>query len=109
MKSKKCALVSQPHLKVPFRGKKHILMLTSRISFGIAATCEFRFLSGLLLFHIPFVEYSGEDYSNSHDAVGLTASLQSPTSTFYYWYGEITPDENEVAQLKTTYKAYLKR
>ncbi|XP_056876595.1 28S ribosomal protein S18b, mitochondrial [Takifugu flavidus] len=64
---------------------------------------------GLLLFHIPFVEFSGEDYSNSHDAVGLTASLQPPASPYYSWYGEIIPDEAEVAKVKKTYKAYLKR
>lgn len=67
-------------------------------------------LSGLLPFQIPYVEFSGQDYSNSHDAVGLTPPPQSLTSgdTWYKWYGEITPDENEVAKVKKTYKAYLK-
>lgn len=55
------------------------------------------------------MEFSEEDYSNSHDAVGLTASLQPPASTYYSWYGEITPDEEEVAKVKKTYKAYIKR
>ncbi|KAE8282407.1 28S ribosomal protein S18b, mitochondrial [Larimichthys crocea] len=65
---------------------------------------------GLLPFEIPFVEFSGEDYSNSHDAVGSTPPPPSLTSgdTWYKWYGEITPDENEVAKVKKTYKAYLK-
>lgn len=56
------------------------------------------------------MEFSGEDYSNSHDAVGLTPPPQSLTSgdPWYKWYGEITPDENEVAKVKKTYKAYLK-
>ncbi|XP_073319367.1 small ribosomal subunit protein mS40 [Pagrus major] len=65
---------------------------------------------GLLPFQIPFVEFSREDYSNSHDAVGSTPSPQSLTSgdTWYKWYSEIMPDENEVAKVKKTYKAYLK-
>ncbi|KAK9526394.1 hypothetical protein VZT92_015095 [Zoarces viviparus] len=66
---------------------------------------------GFLPFQIPYVEFSGEDYSNSHDAVGSTPPAQSLTSgeTWYKWYSEITPDENEVAKVKKTYKAYLKR
>ncbi|KAI3357998.1 hypothetical protein L3Q82_002961 [Scortum barcoo] len=65
---------------------------------------------GLLPFEIPYVEFSGEDYSNSHDAVGSTPPPQSLTSggNWYNWYGEIKPDENEVAKIKKTYKAYLK-
>ncbi|XP_037650688.1 28S ribosomal protein S18b, mitochondrial [Sebastes umbrosus] len=65
---------------------------------------------GLLPFQIPYVEFSGEDYSNSHDAVGSTPPPRSLTSgdTWYKWYSEITPDENEVAKVKKTYKAYLK-
>ncbi|XP_030268227.1 small ribosomal subunit protein mS40 isoform X1 [Sparus aurata] len=65
---------------------------------------------GLLPFQIPFVEYSGEDYSNSHDAVGTTPSPPSLTigDTWYKWYSEMTPDENQVAKVKKTYKAYLK-
>ncbi|KAG8004974.1 28S ribosomal protein S18b [Nibea albiflora] len=66
--------------------------------------------TGLLPFEIPYVEFSGEDYSNSHDAVGSTPPPPSLTSgdAWYKWYGEITPDENEVAKVKKTYKAYLK-
>ena len=65
---------------------------------------------GLLPFQIPFVEYSGEDYSNSHDAVGTTPSPPSLNigDTWYKWYSEITPDENQVAKVKKMYKAYLK-
>lgn len=66
-------------------------------------------LSGLLLFHVPFMDFSGEDYSNSHDAVGLTASLQPPASTLYEWYAQRTPDEEEVARVKKNYEAYLQR
>lgn len=66
-------------------------------------------LSGYLLFYVPFMDFSGEDYSNSHDAVGLTASLQPPTSTLYHWYAEITPDEEEVASVKKKYEAYVKQ
>ncbi|XP_026011233.1 small ribosomal subunit protein mS40 isoform X1 [Maylandia zebra] len=65
---------------------------------------------GLLPFQIPYVEFSGEDYSNSHDAVGSTPPPSSLTlgDNWYTWYGEILPDENEVAKVKKTYKAYLK-
>ncbi|XP_035489020.1 28S ribosomal protein S18b, mitochondrial isoform X1 [Scophthalmus maximus] len=65
---------------------------------------------GLLSFQIPYVEFSGEDFSNSHDAVGSTPSPPSLTSgdTWYYWYSEIMPDDREVAKVKKTYKAYLK-
>ncbi|XP_070702186.1 small ribosomal subunit protein mS40 [Pempheris klunzingeri] len=65
---------------------------------------------GLLPFQIPYVEFSGEDYSNSHDAVGSTPPPPSLTSgdTWYKWYGEIELDENEVAKVRKTYAAYLK-
>uniref|UniRef100_A0A3P8SHV2 Small ribosomal subunit protein mS40 n=1 Tax=Amphiprion percula TaxID=161767 RepID=A0A3P8SHV2_AMPPE len=65
---------------------------------------------GLLPFQIPYVEFSGEDYSNSHDAVGSTPPPPCLTTsdTWYTWYREITPDDNEVAKVKTTYKAFLK-
>ncbi|XP_038581531.1 28S ribosomal protein S18b, mitochondrial [Micropterus salmoides] len=65
---------------------------------------------GLLPFQIPYVEFSAEDYSNSHDAVGSTPPPQflTPGNTWYKWYGEIQPDENDVAKVKKTYKAYLK-
>ncbi|KAM9307020.1 small ribosomal subunit protein mS40 [Pholidichthys leucotaenia] len=64
---------------------------------------------GLLPFHIPHVDFS-EDYSNSHDAVGSTPPPPSLTAgdNWYYWYGAITPDQNEVAKVKKLYKAYLK-
>lgn len=67
-------------------------------------------LLGLLPFAIPHMEFSGEDYSNSHDAVGSTSPPQSLASgdPWYKWYSEITPDENEVAKVKKTYKTYLK-
>ncbi|XP_017292939.3 28S ribosomal protein S18b, mitochondrial [Kryptolebias marmoratus] len=65
---------------------------------------------GLIPFQIPHVNFSGEDYSNTHDAVGPTPPPPSLTSgeTWYPWYGEITPDDNQVAKVKKTYKAYLK-
>ncbi|XP_029299090.1 small ribosomal subunit protein mS40 [Cottoperca gobio] len=65
---------------------------------------------GLLPFQIPHVEFSVEDYSNSHDAVGSTPPPQVITSgdPWYKWYSKITPDEHEVAKIKKTYKAYLK-
>ncbi|KAK6323955.1 hypothetical protein J4Q44_G00062940 [Coregonus suidteri] len=62
---------------------------------------------GLLPFQVPQVDFSGEDYSNSHDAVGSTPP--PPTMTpWYRWYYTIQPDETEVAKVKKTYKAYLK-
>lgn len=66
---------------------------------------------GLLPFQIPHVEFSGEDYSNSHDAVGLTTPPPFLISAepWYKWYKEITPDNDKVDQVKKTYKAYLKR
>lgn len=67
-------------------------------------------LLGLLPFQIPYVEFSGEDYSNSHDAVGCTPPPPSLTfgDTWYKWYGALTPDEEQVAKIKKMYKAYLK-
>ncbi|XP_068189943.1 small ribosomal subunit protein mS40 isoform X1 [Antennarius striatus] len=66
---------------------------------------------GLLQFQIPYVEFSGEDYSNSHDAVGSTPRPPALTDgdTWYKWYSEIIPDEKEVAKVRKTYKAYLKQ
>ncbi|XP_015253408.1 PREDICTED: 28S ribosomal protein S18b, mitochondrial [Cyprinodon variegatus] len=63
---------------------------------------------GLLPFQIPHVDFSGEDYSNSHDAVGLTPPPPLSSEPWYKWYGEITPNEKKVEQVKKTYKAYLK-
>uniref|UniRef100_A0A3Q3FB18 Small ribosomal subunit protein mS40 n=1 Tax=Labrus bergylta TaxID=56723 RepID=A0A3Q3FB18_9LABR len=65
---------------------------------------------GLLPFQIPYVEFLEEDYSNSHDAVGSTPPAPSLMSgdSWYTWYGDITPDEGEVAKVKKTYRAYLK-
>lgn len=67
-------------------------------------------LSGLLHIQVPYVDFSGEDYSNSHDAVGSTPQPQTSIGRdcWYYWYGEIPADEHEVAKVKKTYKAYLK-
>ncbi|XP_054620761.1 28S ribosomal protein S18b, mitochondrial [Dunckerocampus dactyliophorus] len=65
---------------------------------------------GFLPFQIPYVDFVGEDYSNCHDAVGLTPPAPSLASNedWYKWYGEITPDDNEVAKVRKMYKAYLK-
>ncbi|KAM9737518.1 small ribosomal subunit protein mS40 [Menidia menidia] len=65
---------------------------------------------GLLPFQIPHVEFSGEDYSNSHDAVGCTSPPPSLAAgaSWYDWYGEVSPDPSEVAKVKRLYKAYLK-
>nr|XP_023665571.1 28S ribosomal protein S18b, mitochondrial [Paramormyrops kingsleyae] len=64
---------------------------------------------GLLPFQVPFVDHSGEDYSNSHDAVGCTPSRPSVTADepWYPWY-LAQADESEVAKVKKIYKAYLK-
>lgn len=65
---------------------------------------------GLLPFQIPYVEFTAEDYSNSHGAVTTTPPPPFLTSgeTWYKWYDQITPDEEEVAKVKKLYKAYLK-
>ncbi|XP_061822782.1 small ribosomal subunit protein mS40 isoform X2 [Nerophis lumbriciformis] len=65
---------------------------------------------GFLPFQIPHVDYAGDDYSNSHDAVGVTPPAPCLTSRedWYRWYGKIIPDENEVAKVRKTYKDYLK-
>ncbi|XP_019724330.1 small ribosomal subunit protein mS40 [Hippocampus comes] len=65
---------------------------------------------GLLPFRIPYVDFAGEDYSNCHHAVGFTPPAPPLKSgdDWYKWYGEITPDQNEVAKVRKTYKAYLK-
>ncbi|KAJ8267391.1 hypothetical protein COCON_G00125630 [Conger conger] len=65
---------------------------------------------GLLPFQVPYVEFTGEDYSNSHDAVGHTPPPPCLTSgeTWYEWYGSLQPDESEVARIKKVYKDYLK-
>ncbi|KAJ8367669.1 hypothetical protein AAFF_G00313690 [Aldrovandia affinis] len=65
---------------------------------------------GLLPFQVPYVDHSGEDYSNSHDAVGHTPAAPSVTSgdPWYSWYGTLQPDEREVARVKRVYKDYLK-
>uniref|UniRef100_A0A1A8KWN8 Small ribosomal subunit protein mS40 n=1 Tax=Nothobranchius kuhntae TaxID=321403 RepID=A0A1A8KWN8_NOTKU len=62
---------------------------------------------GLLRFQIPHVEFSGETYSNTHDAVGSTPPPPSG-ETWYWWYGNIEPDPSKVAQVMKTYKNYLK-
>uniref|UniRef100_A0AAV2K2L7 Small ribosomal subunit protein mS40 n=1 Tax=Knipowitschia caucasica TaxID=637954 RepID=A0AAV2K2L7_KNICA len=65
---------------------------------------------GFLPFQIPYVDFTKEDYSNSHDAVGSTPPPPLLTSgeSWYKWYSQITPDESQVAKVKRKYKAYLK-
>lgn len=65
---------------------------------------------GFLPFQIPYVDFTGDDYSNSHDAVGSTPPPQSLKSgeSWYKWYSQLTPDESEVDKVKKMYKAYLK-
>ncbi|XP_072532037.1 small ribosomal subunit protein mS40 [Salminus brasiliensis] len=65
---------------------------------------------GLLPTELPFVDYAGEDYSNSHGAVGHTPPPPSKTTDepWYSWYGHIEPNERELARVKKIYKAYLK-
>ncbi|XP_074543470.1 small ribosomal subunit protein mS40 [Halichoeres trimaculatus] len=64
---------------------------------------------GLLPFQIPRADFSGEDYSNSHDAVGSTPPPLTSNDSWYSWYDEITPDKMEVSKVRKTYRAYLKR
>ncbi|XP_031441478.1 28S ribosomal protein S18b, mitochondrial isoform X2 [Clupea harengus] len=66
---------------------------------------------GLISVHAPHVDFSGEDYSNSHAAVGSTppTPVVKAGESWYYWYGNIDPDERELARVKKIYKAYLKK
>ncbi|XP_070995627.1 small ribosomal subunit protein mS40-like, partial [Oncorhynchus clarkii lewisi] len=61
---------------------------------------------GLLPFQVPHVDFSGENYSNSHDAVG-SAPPPPIMTPWYRWYHTIQPDETEVAQDKKTNEAHL--
>ncbi|XP_062866234.1 28S ribosomal protein S18b, mitochondrial isoform X2 [Trichomycterus rosablanca] len=65
---------------------------------------------GLIPSQLPVVDFSGEDFSNSHGAVGCTPMPPSYThgEPWYNWYSDITPDERELARVKKIYKAYLK-
>ncbi|XP_051992719.1 28S ribosomal protein S18b, mitochondrial [Xyrauchen texanus] len=65
---------------------------------------------GLIPGQLPHVDYSKEDYSNTHGAVGQTPAPSSLTSgePWYPWYGSIKPDERELVRVKRIYKAYLK-
>lgn len=71
--------------------------------------------NGFLPFQIPYVDFRGEEYSNSHDAVGSTppppstTEVESMGDSWYKWYGQLTPDESEVAKVKRKYKDYLKK
>lgn len=69
------------------------------------------FLSlGLIPTQLPSVDYSGEDFSNSHGAVGRTPLPPAYThgEPWYAWYGDLEPDERELARVKKIYKPYLK-
>ncbi|RXN12527.1 28S ribosomal mitochondrial-like isoform X2 [Labeo rohita] len=65
---------------------------------------------GLLSAQLPHVDYSKEDYSNTHGAVAPTPAPFSLSSgeLWYPWYGSIKPDERELARVKRIYKDYLK-
>ncbi|XP_046875505.1 28S ribosomal protein S18b, mitochondrial isoform X1 [Hypomesus transpacificus] len=65
---------------------------------------------GLIPFQVPYVDFTGEDYSNSHDAVGCTStpSALAKGEAWYKWYHRIEPDEKELSKIKRLYKAYLK-
>lgn len=65
---------------------------------------------GLMPLQVPHVDFSGQDYSNSHAAVGNTPPAPVKTSEpWYYWYGTLNPDDREVARVKKIYKDYLKK
>lgn len=70
----------------------------------------FFFPPGFLTFQIPYVHFSEQDFSSSHDAVGKTPPPPSLSAgdSWYKWYGEIIPDETEVAKVKKIYADYLK-
>ncbi|KTG02488.1 hypothetical protein cypCar_00002042 [Cyprinus carpio] len=56
------------------------------------------------------IDYSKEDYSNTHGAVAATPAPSSLRSgeLWYPWYGSIKPDERELARVKRIYKDFLK-
>lgn len=65
---------------------------------------------GLMSLQVPHVDFSGQDYSNSHGAVGSTPPAPVQTGEpWYNWYGALNPDEREVARVKKVYKNYLKQ
>ncbi|KAK3525427.1 hypothetical protein QTP86_031559 [Hemibagrus guttatus] len=65
---------------------------------------------GLIPTQLPTIDYSGEDFSNSHGAVGHTPVPPAYThgEPWYAWYGDMEPDERELARVKKIYKPYLK-
>ncbi|XP_062384892.1 28S ribosomal protein S18b, mitochondrial isoform X2 [Sardina pilchardus] len=66
---------------------------------------------GLIPVQVPHVDFSGEDYSNSHAAVGKTPppTVVKAGEPWYQWYGSMVPDERELARVKKIYKSYLKQ
>uniref|UniRef100_A0A3B4B7K3 Uncharacterized protein n=1 Tax=Periophthalmus magnuspinnatus TaxID=409849 RepID=A0A3B4B7K3_9GOBI len=86
----------------PYTGMVYDPTKTGKMHFKISL----RFLP----FQIPYVEFTKDNYSNSHDAVGTTPPPPSLTAgeSWYKWYSQITPDETEVTKVKRKYKAYLK-
>ncbi|XP_041931789.1 28S ribosomal protein S18b, mitochondrial isoform X1 [Alosa sapidissima] len=66
---------------------------------------------GLMPVQVPHVDFSGEDYSNSHAAVGKTppSSAVKAGEPWYHWYETMIPDERELARVKKIYKPYLKQ
>ncbi|NP_001017759.1 small ribosomal subunit protein mS40 [Danio rerio] len=65
---------------------------------------------GLLRAQFAHVDFTKEDYSNTHGAV-TTTPPPFPLSSgelWYSWYGSIKPDERELARVKRIYKDYLK-
>ncbi|TSK28224.1 28S ribosomal protein S18b, mitochondrial [Bagarius yarrelli] len=65
---------------------------------------------GFIPTQLPTVDYSEEDFSNAHGAVRRTPAPPSYTydEPWYAWYGDIEPDERELARVKKIYKPYLK-
>ncbi|MBN3307239.1 RT18B protein, partial [Amia calva] len=77
---------------------------------------------GLLPFHVPFVDFEGEDYSNTHSAVThtppppfLTAKAEGGENSssggqpWYSWYHPTQPDPQELCRVTKLYRKYLKQ
>lgn len=81
-----------------------------RILWAFIITAFFFPPLGLIPTQLPFVDYSGEDFSNSHGAVGRTPvpPAYAHGEPWYAWYGDIEPNELELSRIKKIYKPYLK-
>ncbi|XP_060095189.1 small ribosomal subunit protein mS40 [Heteronotia binoei] len=66
--------------------------------------------NGLLFFHIPFISFQGQDYSNQHPAVTTTPPSPALLNkvAWYDWYNWQQPPEKKIQLMRRIYKDYLK-